>query len=284
MKQKFIDKFLDTDRFEYDIYFTEDKGHATRLCEQALMKNYDIIAAVGGDGTLNEVGRVLIGTDIQLAIIPAGSGNGFARHIGVPLTLKGALKVINNGKVRKIDTATIETVEGADSQKKEVFLSTAGVGFDAEMAYEFTKIEKRGFWPYIWAVARNFFTYKLKEYEIRVGNQLIKTRAFVVAFANSSQYGNNATISPTASLEDGFIDVCIFKGFSWLKLPELVFRFFNKTLDKSGYLDVIKTKQVIIKRNSNLVHIDGDSVVLDEELEIKIKPLSLNMLVRNEEI
>jgi len=280
MKEKFVDKFLDIEKFEYDIFFTEESGHATELCKEALKNNYDIIAAVGGDGTLNEVGRALIGTDTQFAIIPAGSGNGFALHLGVPLTLKGALNVINKGKVQKIDTVTIKAdPNGTDEKKSEIFISTAGVGFDAQMAYEFNAIANRGFWGYIKATARNVFTYKVKEYELNIGERLIKTKAFVVAFANSSQYGNNATISPHAVLDDGLVDVCIVRKFPMYKVFAMVYRVFSKTLHKSRYMEIIRAPKVILKGESDILHIDGDSVKLSKEFEVKVNPLSLNVIV-----
>ena len=279
IKEKFIDKFLDITAFDYDLFFTEEKGHASRLCEDALKKGYDIIAAVGGDGTVNEVGRVLLGKDTALAIIPAGSGNGLSRHLGIPMNIRGSLAVINSQNEIKIDTARINLTEPTGAVgSSTVFISTAGLGFEAFMAKKFAGLEKRGFWQYIKATAKEFFSYELQNYELNIDGVDKKARAFMLTFANSSQYGNNAIISPTAKLDDGLLDVCIVNKFPFYAVPALLFRLFAGTIDKSPYIEIIKAKKTVVKRESDYVQVDGDFLRIEKSLEIEVNPMSLRVL------
>ncbi|PCH93941.1 MAG: diacylglycerol kinase, partial [Bacteroidetes bacterium] len=251
MNEKFIDKYLDTDKYEYEVLFTEKEGHATEICAKAIEDGFNIIIAVGGDGTLNEVAKKVVDTDILFGIIPAGSGNGFARHLGIPLSLKGALGVINKQKVQRIDTINI--YPGGSEQNDEnrsFYMSTAGMGFDAEMAYQFKTAKTRGLWIYVKLVVQHFFTYTPKEYEIHLGEEKIVVEAFAITVANASQFGNNATISPNAKLDDGLLDVCISRKFPLYALPMLVYRFFTGTIDKSGYIKVHLAEQVRVKMDS----------------------------------
>ena len=279
MDEKFIDKYLDTDKYDYEVHFTEDEGHATEICARAIAEGFDIIAAVGGDGTLNEVARLLVDTDINFAIVPAGSGNGFARHVGIPLSLKGALSVINLHKVRRIDTIGIYPYGSEEKPENRTFyMSTAGVGFDAEMAYQFKTAKNRGLWTYVKLAFQHFFTYKPKKYEVFLGEQKIDIEAFAITVANASQFGNNATIAPNAKIDDGLMDVCLSKKFPLYAVPMPVYRFFNASIDKSGYVDVHLAERVRVKANSDLMHYDGDSGQIGDDLQFRINKASLNVI------
>ncbi len=279
MDKKFIDKYLDADRYDYEIYFTEHEGHATELCARAIEDGFDIIAAVGGDGTLNEVARLLVNTELKFAIIPAGSGNGFALHLGIPLTLKGALNVINRHKVLCIDTVYVSPYGSAQNPENRTFyMSTAGMGFDAEMAYQFKTVKNRGLWSYVKLVIQHFFTYTAKEYEVYINEDKIVIEAFAITVANSSQFGNNATISPNAKVDDGLLDVCISRKFPLYALPMLVYRFFNATIDKSGYIKVHLAERVRVKMDSDRMHFDGDSGQISNDLQFVINKASLNVI------
>jgi len=279
MDEKFIDKYLDTDKYEYEVHFTEDEGHATEICARAIQDGFDIIAAVGGDGTLNEVARLLVDTDINFAIVPAGSGNGFSRHVGIPLSLKGALNVINQHKVQRIDTIGIYPYGSEHtSENRTFFMATAGMGFDAEMAYQFKTAKNRGLWTYVKLVFEHFFTYTPKEYEVHLGEEKMTVEAFAITIANSSQFGNNATISPKAKIDDGLLDVCISRKFPLYALPMLVYRFFTATIDKSGYIKVHLAERVRVRMESDRMHYDGDSGQISNDLQFVINKSSLNVI------
>nr|ALS90992.1 TIGR00147: lipid kinase, YegS/Rv2252/BmrU [uncultured bacterium] len=148
--KKIIEKNLDINQFEYTILYTQYAQHASELAQEALINSADIIAAVGGDGTVNEVGSVLVNAEAVLAIIPVGSGNGLARHLGIPVGLTKAIKALNSGHPVMIDTAKIN---------EKAFLGVAGIGFDAHIAHKFALFGKRGFFSYCQVAAKEFFLY-----------------------------------------------------------------------------------------------------------------------------
>ena len=205
-----IDKTLDKSIFDYDISYTSAPKHATELSKDAACKNYDIVVAVGGDGSINEVAKGIIGSNCTLGIIPIGSGNGLARHFNIPFDISQAIEVINKCNTIKIDTATIN---------EQLFLSIAGVGFDALVANKFAKGKRRGFWSYFKITVREYPKYKPKKYSLTIDGKKMIRRALLVSFANSNQFGYNTSIAPMAIINDGFLDVCILKKVPIVKAP-----------------------------------------------------------------
>ena len=269
--EKWIDTELDKTKFEATIVYTTGPGHATTLSQDAVSQGFDVVTAVGGDGTVNEVGQALVGSSTSLAIIPTGSGNGLARHLKIPFDFKKALDVINNLTIKKIDTATVND---------KVFLSIAGVGYDAFVARKFAKAGTRGFITYFRIVSKEYPMYRPRKYEIEIDGKKIIRRALVVTLANSSQFGNNTSIDPKARIDDGFIDVCIVRRIPLLLLPFYVPMLFTKTFHKTHYIEIFKAKSVIIHRKKGKsIHFDGDPFKMGKTLEMKINPLSLNIIV-----
>lgn len=267
-----INAEIDSGSFDVDIRYTDSAGHAEKLCKQALESGYEIIVAVGGDGTINEVASQMINSNAVLGIIPRGSGNGLARHLGIPLQVNKAIKLINAGKHIKIDTATVND---------KSFISIAGIGFDALVAKFFERSKKRGFNTYFKIIATKFKTYKPKKYKLLFDNgHLLETRAFFISFANSNQFGYNTTIAPNAKLDDGLLDVCIVKKPGVFELPQIANLVLRKRIDKSNIIDIIQTTGVMVKRNKNrTVNVDGESLKLGKKLKIKVNPLSLNIII-----
>jgi len=270
--EKIIPEFLNHNLYEYQISYTERAGHSTELSKEAAESGEcDLVVAVGGDGSINEVARGLAGTEIPLGIIPTGSGNGLAHFLDIPFNFNRALQIINKGKVKKIDTATMNG---------KLFISIAGVGFDALVAREFSKFKRRGFWPYFNIVVREYPRYQPKEYILELNGKTIKKEALFISFANSDQFGFNAAISPNASINDGLIDVCIFKKPSVLEAPILAQFLFFRAIDETRYLEIIKASEIkIIQPQNRYVHLDGDPVRLSKELIVKVNPLSLKVIV-----
>ena len=269
--EKWIDEGLDKSKFVSSIVHTTHAGHATELSLKALEDGVDIIVAVGGDGTVNEVGQTLINSSAALGIIPTGSGNGLSRHLKIPFNFTKAINVINRGNVRKIDTATVND---------KVFLSVAGVGYDAFVARKFSKAPKRGFISYFRIITAEYPKYTPKKYELEIDGKKIKRRAILVTFANSNQFGNNASIDPGARIDDGYIDVCIVRRIPLLLIPFYVPLLFTKTFHKTHYIEIIKAKEVrIIRKKGKTIHFDGDPFKMSKTLDMKINPLSLNIIV-----
>src|SRR5690554_1542684 len=257
------------DDFEVDIQYTESPGHATSLAKKARNDNAAAVIAVGGDGTVNEVGKALIHSDIPLGIIPGGSGNGFARHLGIPTQASTAVERIREWKTRTIDTATINEMP---------FLATAGLGFDAKVGWEFDSFEKRGFLSYLQLTAREFFKYQPQEYELLIDGKKIITSAFLINFANAGQYGNNAWIAPSASLSDGKLNVGILKPFPPQQLAGIIFQLFSKQIEQSKYYDLYHAEEIRIK-NPMRFHMDGEARESKKDILIRVVPNSLKVLV-----
>jgi diacylglycerol kinase (ATP) len=269
--EKLIEDRLDKTRFIPSVTFTNAPGHATEISRKAAADGIEIVVAVGGDGTVNETAAGLVDTATALAIVPAGSGNGLARHLKIPINIKRAIDIINHEKIKKIDTATIND---------QLFVNVAGVGFDASVAKKFADAGKRGFSTYLRITTNSYKNYEPKQYSLIVDGKVIKRRALLISFANSSQFGNNTSIDPSASVSDGYIDVCIVGKMPYWKAVLLAPLLFLKKFDQTKYIEIIRAKEVILKRKKGKsIHLDGDPKVMGKELKMKINPLSLNVIV-----
>lgn len=268
--EKLIDEQLDRSLFEYEIAYTKAAKHAIELSKDAASRNVDIVVAVGGDGSVNETAKGLVNTNTAMAIIPTGSGNGLARHLTIPLNLKKAMRVINTGKVIRIDSVKMN---------EETFVNVAGIGFDAHIGWEFAKFGKRGFSSYLKVIMREFPRYKAQDFELIIDGIKYLKKAYLISFANGSQWGNNAYIAPSANICDGEIDIAILHDFKFLNGLAIGYRLFKKTLDRSSYLEVIRAKEVIVKQPGVIAHIDGEPIEIGQELRIKVNPLSLKVIV-----
>lgn len=269
--ERLIEEKLDQEKYIPSVQYTEKPQHATEISRQAAEAGTDIVVAVGGDGTVNEVAAGITGTDTALAILPSGSGNGLARHLGIPMRLKQAIGVINGGRIVPIDTATING---------EIFVNLAGIGFDASVAKKFANAGKRGFSTYFRITARSYRQYQPKQYRLEIDGKVMRRRALLISFANSSQFGNNTSIDPAASIDDGFIDVCIVGKMPFWKLVLAAPLLFMKRFDRTRYIEIIRAKEVVVKRKKGKnIHLDGDPKRMGKELTVRINPLSLKVVV-----
>jgi YegS/Rv2252/BmrU family lipid kinase len=269
--ESYLNRVHKEDRSRYQILYTTNAGEAVLMSQQAVMAGAGIVVAVGGDGTVNEVARSLVQTNVALGIIPAGSGNGLARHLGIPLQIRQAIEVVFRGKVANIDTAFINNM---------FFVNMAGVGFDAVVARKFAKNAHRGFWGYLRISFSTYFRYRPKKYTITLDGVTIKRRALMVNFANSSQFGYNATIDPSAIADDGLIDVCIVKRIPIRKVFFIVPMLFMKKFDKTEFLEVIRACEIhVVRKKGKSVHLDGDPFLIGKEFIVKINPKSLFVVV-----
>ena len=256
----------------YDVVFTERAGHATELALAAVKEGYDIVAAVGGDGTLNEVARGLLHSDTAMAVIPSGSGNGLARCLHLPRKTSDALRLLREGRVERIDTGTVNG---------ELFLSVAGIGLDAQTADDFARDPRRGFIPYAYYATNNYF--HLKPETVRItfdGRKTLTCSPMLVTFANSNQYGYNAVIAPHASLQDGLLDTCILNRPPLPLIPAFVGMLMHGLVDRSRYLTEIQSAHITVERPAaGVVNIDGEPVMMEAVLEVKVVPQSLRVVV-----
>ena len=269
---KMIDQLLDKEQWLSNIVFTERAGHATELAQQYARMGFDAVVAVGGDGTVNEVARGLRDTETALGVIPMGSGDGFARHIGVPLRTQRAIEMLNRSEVVKADYGLANN---------RLFVTTCGTGFDALIAYHFAKDGSRGFVTYLKKILQDVLTYKAETYRLTCEDGTeIEQRAFLLTFANANQWGNDAYIAPKASIQDGKMDICLMSTHALLGAPELALRLFTKSIDGSLFMDTLRMREVTLHRESEApFHIDGDPVQMPKDVHLKIVADGLRVLV-----
>ncbi|MBR5158768.1 MAG: diacylglycerol kinase family lipid kinase [Bacteroidaceae bacterium] len=266
-----IERFVNRDLYDFSIVSTQYSGHATELARQYAAQNYDAVIAVGGDGTVNEVGRGLIGTNTALGIIPCGSGNGLARHLGIPMDPFKAVKWLDKSIFSEIDYGMIDN---------HPFFCTCGVGFDAKVTDTFSKAGTRGVLTYMESILREIATYKDKTYKLSFDNSSETFDCFIVTCANADQWGNNAFIAPTASMQDGLMDVVVIHPFTPLDAPLMAFQLFNKMIDRNPKVTVRKCSHMTITRDSDgPAHYDGEPVTLGKQIHVKMIKGGLKVLI-----
>jgi len=255
---------------ECTIEFTAGRGHGIELARDAVARGFQRVIAVGGDGTLNEVAQGLIHTGIPMGIIPRGSGNGLARHLGISLKITDAIQQLFDSRLIAMDTFTING---------KLSLNVSGIGFDGHIANLFGVRSGRGLLGYVSLTVREFLRFREFKISISSGGKTFDRQAFIVAIANSSQYGNNARIAPAASVCDGILHVNIVK-----KVPayraDFVFAFFGGRLEKSPFCEILETPSLELKTTkATAYHIDGEPCGEDDTFVIHLIPAALQMLV-----
>ena len=267
-----VNEKLDREKYDMEVVYTEYAGHAVQIAEQKAAEKAFAVVAIGGDGTINEIARSLVHTDTALGIIPCGSGNGLARHLQIPLDPKKAVDIINGGRLEVIDYGKINGIP---------FFCTCGVGFDAFVSLKFSQAGKRGPLTYLEQTLLESLKYRPEVYELEMdGNASTRYRAFLIACGNASQYGNNAYITPRATLDDGLLDVTILEPFTVLDVPSLSFQLFNKTIDQNSRIKTFQCKSLRIHRsNPGVVHFDGDPMMAGEDIEVSIVQRELKVIV-----
>ena len=255
----------------FEFIYTKRPSHATEIVRGEKL-NFDVIVAAGGDGTINEVGRELVGSSTSLGIIPGGSGNGLARSLGIPLSNEKAVELILNGHSSKIDAISINGM---------YFFNMAGVGFDAYVAKLFHERKNRGLQGYIQIVANKFMSYRGKKIEMVIEGKKFSERAFLMSFANTTQYGNNAHIAPNAKFDDGKIEICIVKDFPRWRTPELIFKMFTKSLKESKYYQTHTVENAsLLGKGEIWAHLDGEPITFQNKMDLSIKSNAINVINR----
>jgi len=260
---------LDQDIYAYHIHFTTCRGDAIIQSKKAVANKFDIVVAVGGDGTINEVAQGLVNTKVALGVIPRGSGNGFANYFNIPHDPIKAIEVINQSRSNLIDTGTFND---------KLFLSVAGLGFDAKVSAAFDVFGRRGLLSYMYISAREYFSFKANNYTIELNGRTIETKAFLLTAANSSQFGNNAFIAPNAKIDDGLLDFVIIKPSNFFSSLIISLRMFNGTLHKSKYCEIHQSNKIRIIHDDNVAQIDGEPVTIPHQITITLHSKSLLMI------
>ncbi len=266
-----IDRELDKQKFDYEIVTTQYAGHATEIATQAKNDGIDLVVAIGGDGTVNEVARAIVHSNTALGIIPCGSGNGLARHLLLPMNVHKCIELINICEIRDLDYGIINGYP---------FFCTCGMGFDAFISQKFAEAGKRGPITYAENILREGLKYKPETYVLEDESGTHKYKAFLISCANASQYGNNAYIAPQASMSDGLLDVVIMEPFDVFEAPQVSIDMFNKTLDRNSKIKTFRCRKLHIHRNSpGVIHYDGDPVTTGEDINVELQPKGIKIIV-----
>jgi len=268
-----IRKVLDMKQYDdYKFLFTEYKGHGTELAAQLVKEGYHIVVAIGGDGTVNEVAKSLIHTNTALGIIPTGSGNGLSRHLKIPMNISKAVQQLNRSEVIKMDYGIVN---------EKPFFCTCGTGFDAYVSMEFARGRKRGIVGYLEKMVTGYFNYEPQNYQLAGHDIDLNGKAFVITFANASQWGNNAYIAPEASVQDGMMDVSIISRIPVIAIATLALQLFTKNIHKDLLVTTLRTNEItLLRENSGPFHFDGEPYEEGKQISIKIIQDGLNVLVK----
>ena len=257
-----IRELIDEDVFFYEIVYTEYAGHASEIAKKASESGADVVVAVGGDGTINEVARSLVHTDTALAIIPCGSGNGLARHLHIPMDSRKAIAVINKCNVEKLDYGKIDG---------HCFFCTCGMGFDAYISRKFAEAGTRGLSTYVKTTLKEWFRYKPDTYRFITESGEVESKAVLITCGNASQYGNDAYICPDATMKDGLMDITLLKPFSTLQSVLIALQMFTRKLSCNSHSVMLRSQKLhVVRSASGAIHCDGDPLEAGKEIDIEI--------------
>ncbi|MFI5356228.1 MAG: diacylglycerol/lipid kinase family protein [Opitutales bacterium] len=264
-------EFIQNHRLDATVVATEHPRHATELARRAVEEGCEVVVAIGGDGTMNEVATALIDTPATLALIPCGSGNGLGRHLGIPGPGRGAFRNLLDGRPRLIDTGMAND---------RPFFNAMGLGFDAEISDRFTRVVRRGFPAYVRTTLAAWRSFRPVLVTITGENRTFTSPAFLVAVANSDQYGNNFLIAPGARVDDGQLNLTLLKPVGILPALPLVLRFFQGKIDGSAHVERMQDRSFeIVRPEAGLIHTDGEAFRTDARVSVRVRPRSLRVLV-----
>ena len=270
--REYIHKTFDINLFNVSIANTEYAGHASEMTKNAVENGMDIVVAVGGDGTINEVASQLVNTSTTLAIVPCGSGNGLARDLGISLHYKKAIRQIVSTHAKKMDVGVCNN---------QYFFSLAGTGFDAKVAYDFNKGKKRKFFGYVRAILIDFFTAKNQNFEIELNNEKITGNYFFITIANCSQWGYNVKVAPNAKLDDGIFTITLCKKPSLFSVIPFGIKVLLGNIEHSKYVTIYSSDKIKLHSKSDFYyHIDGDAKGVSKQIIIEILHKTLNIIAK----
>lgn len=257
----------------FEIKISTSRHDAFRLSREAADKKYDGVFACGGDGTVNVIASALVGTTTALGIIPAGSGNGLARALGIPEDTAKAVSVLHRGHVIKMDVGTA---------CGKYFFSTAGVGLEAAVSKNYGKQAReggrRGILPYLPIVFKEYFMTEPGRVTVRWDGQVFRGSPLLLTIANTREYGAGAVIAPEAEPFDGLLDICIVEKAGWLKDAQLAMRIFKGNLAASKQYRNIKARKVdVVRDKAGLVQLDGETFAAGAKVSFGLLPQALRV-------
>jgi len=265
-----IEECVDKSIYTHEIVYTEYPGHGEKIAADAVAQNYHAVVGAGGDGSVHEIARVTTGTNTLLGIIPKGSGNGLARHLGIPMETKDAIKIINRGNYKTIDVLKVND---------KLCVNVFGIGFDAHIANLFSKSVKRGYATYVKLVLTEFNKFQPLDLSITADGKAMNLKSFLLTLANGSQFGNNAMIASEADIEDRQIDVCSLNKFPFYIAPSLIYLLMKNRINDSRYYSMFRAKEISISSKKNIVaHLDGEPTEFGKTIHVAVQPKALKII------
>jgi diacylglycerol kinase (ATP) len=243
------------------------------IIQEAIDERYDVVVAAGGDGTINEVGHRLVGTGIALGVIPLGSGNGFARHLGYSRRTRKALSQLLTAQSVVIDTGDFGGIP---------FMNNAGIGIDAEVARQFKASKNRGLHNYLRLAGKTFFTFKGFGVRLVVDGkrEYVFDNLFFIDITNGSQWGAGAKIGPLSVISDGYLEAIILEKSSILRMPRLIKLLFLGKLYRHPNIKMVRGKKFeITRRLAGNAHVDGEAVRLGKRIEAAVHEGSMKLMI-----
>ena len=265
-----ISQEINSSSFDFFIHYTNEKGHATKIAQQLVLDKADVVVAVGGDGTVNEIAQALVNSRTILGIIPTGSGNGLARHLGIPQQVNRSLRLINTLNTKAIDSCTVNN---------QFFVNVSGIGYDGHISHCFAKERKRGLKTYVKLILTEWWTYTVKDFQVYVnGIEVFTEAAVLVSFANGSQFGNNVIVSPESIDNDGEIELCILKPFNFYEIPHVLLALVSRRFHLHKKMQIIKCSSATIITQGAKAHLGGEPKLLGDKIELRVLPKSIHVI------
>ena len=272
---KYLKKMLRPEKFDYKIVFTKYKHHAIELSRQGVDEGYKVFVAVGGDGTVNEVLQATVHSQIILGIIPCGSGNGLARHCGIPLQMSFAVAALKKSTLTLVDVGKANNI---------YFSSNAGIGFDATVCNAIQQSTSRGLKMYIYQTLRHLLLYRSKTYSIQIENEIVEQKIFMLSVANGKELGYGFQLAPNASLQDGLLDIVILRSFNMISIWKILWDAWHETWQSDTNKTHTRATQLIIKSTHlNYFQADGDAHPCQGECIFTLEKNALQILIPSAE-
>jgi len=263
-------KYCETKNLQSEIYETTGKGDENAL-QLLLQKEFDLVVAIGGDGTVSLVAKVLNHSDVPLGILPLGSGNGLSKDLGIPQDIAAALNILGTGKIKAIDSLEVNG---------HTAFHLCDLGFNARIVKLFCEGETRGPGAYAKIAFQEYMTYEPFTYQIKTDQETFAGPAFMLTIANANAFGSNAAINPEGEVDDGFFEICLIEPFPTTAAIGILYDLYTNAIQKSVYSRVLKCRSAVInKAPGDILQIDGEPVLVGDEINIKLHQRSLKVLV-----
>ena len=267
-----IRRMSELHHFTPAFYYTTGDNDEQKLAAEIDMSKPDRVVAIGGDGTCNMVGKVLVNKNTPLAIVPMGSANGMARELNIPTDSDEAIAIAVKGRVDSIDTLLVN--------QEYISLHLSDIGINAAVIERFEKENIRGLWGYIRQYAKALFEARPIRFTIDIDGQKVHKRAYMAVFANASKYGTGAVVNPEGKLNDGKFEVILFRPYRFVHLLRMMFSFFTGKIHMQEYVDVYSCRRAKIRNSrKHVVQVDGEVIGQLEEVSVEVLPRSLKVIL-----